>query len=61
MNIYFDENIGQFAKGVVVQTHEGLIGHVEGFALNSKNGVDVVVSLCTGESEQYHPHNLSLM
>jgi hypothetical protein len=61
MNIRFDENIGQFAKGVVIQTNEGLIGHVEGFALSSTGEVTVAVSLCTGETVEYRTYDISLM
>lgn len=56
---YEEETIKEYKQGIVVKIigsrYNDMIGHVQGFALNSTMEVIIVVKLCNGQSESFHP------
>lgn len=65
MTVWYNEDIAQFKQGIVVRINKGLykemIGHVQGFGLNSTMEVIVNVSLCNGSVEAFHPSCIDVL
>lgn len=56
------ETVGKFHKGAVVLTFSDtchrLVGHVEGFSMNTHNELVVTVAFCNGETHNIHHASL---
>lgn len=69
MTIYYDEEvIKKFKQGAVVKVvkacgskYQNMIGHVQGFGLNSTMEVTVIVLLCNQDKQSFHVSNLEVI